>query len=218
MGYDWGNVDRRRFLALAGAGGLGLVGGLTGFAQAASGATSATVWQLDRDWGYPRGPYGKTRLVSRASRRAAQNRIALSEQQALDTNLHPCSFAPAVAHTVCAATLAALWDDRSYEWTNPWNGTVVRVLDRRHLSAAEAARLDGACTPTPGDSVLLRADGRAGDSAANDSVDPRATLPNTGVGPSRLVAAGIAAVFGGVIAIRRSEHHAAGPSERGPQR
>lgn len=162
------------------------------------------MWQLDPDWGYPRGPHAKTRLVSNASRRAAQNRIALSEEDALEMNLHLCSFAPAVAHTVCAATFADLWQRHSYGWTNPSSGTVVQVLDRRHLSAVDAARIDGACGSIAGEAVGLPAGAGAG--RAPD--DPLVVLPRTGGVRGELAVAGVAALIGGVVAMRRGGNRA----------
>jgi hypothetical protein len=199
MSSETRGVDRRGFLALAGAGGLALVAGSAGSARAASAGPTITVWQLDPDWGYPRGPHAKTRLISRASRRAAANRYALSEQDALDMNLHLCSFAPAVERTVSAATFGGLWDLVSYEWTNPSSGTVVRVLDRRHLSAAEAASLDRAAAPAAGGGTGLPATA----AAARDADDPVGVLPFTGGIQGELVAVGVAALIGGAVAIRQ---------------
>ena len=121
-------------------------------------------------------------------------------------NLHLCSFAPAVARTVCAAAFADLWQRRSYEWTSPWSGSVVRLLDRRHLSASEVAYLDGACAAETHESGPRGSDAngvRGGSGASGD--DPSGTLPFTG-GPHRgLAAAGVAALISGAIALRRGE-------------
>ena len=123
-------------------------------------------------------------------------------------NLHLCSFAPAVARTVCAAAFADLWQRRSYEWTNPWSGSVVRLLDRRHLSESEVAYLNGACVVETHESGPRSSDagGVSGASGASgDRDNPSGTLPFTG-GPHRgLAAAGVAALISGAIAIRRGE-------------
>jgi hypothetical protein len=212
MPTDAGGLDRRRFLGVAGVGALSVFAGSVSKAQAASTGQAVAVWQLDPDWGYPRGAHAKTRLVSRASRRAAQNRFALSEQEALDMNLHLCSFAPAVMRTVCADTFVDLWQRRSYEWTNPWSGRVARVLDRRHLSLSDAAQLEGACVAGAGE--LVSFDTLA--STATARHDP-GTLPFTGGAQRELAAVGVAALVSGVIAMRQGKRwtdHAAAESER----
>jgi TAT (twin-arginine translocation) pathway signal sequence len=97
--------------------------------------TTTTVWMLAADWGYPRGPGGKTHLVSRASRNAAANRLARTQQDALDMNLHKCSYAPAIGVEVCQARADAAFATSAADWTSPWNGTTVSVLDLRRLPA-----------------------------------------------------------------------------------
>ncbi len=78
----------------------------------------------------------------------------------------------------------------------------MRVLDRRHLSGAEAASLDGACTPDPSELELRP----TGASRTNEPGVANATLPPTGAVSTKLAAAGVAALLGGVIAIRRGKH------------
>jgi len=95
-----------------------------------------TVWRLDADWGYPRGPHGKTKLTSKASRTAAANRWALTEQDALDMNLHLCSWAPAIAVQVNKCAFMEIWDHNgsgAYTWHNPWKDIDVRIFDERCL-------------------------------------------------------------------------------------
>ena len=100
--------NRREFLVVGGAAAASLAFvASTGMSAAATGCTdgscsTTTVWMLEPDWGYAWGPHAKTRLISRASRGAAANRVARTEADALDMNLHRCSFAPAVAVSVCA--------------------------------------------------------------------------------------------------------------------
>lgn len=101
-----------------------------------------TAWRLDPDWGYPRGPHGKTRLESKASRNAAKNRWALTEQDALDMNLHLCSWAPAVPVEVQTCAFMHIWNHNgagSYEWKNPWNDTKVQIFDERCLPHIDAS-------------------------------------------------------------------------------
>lgn len=95
-----------------------------------------TVWRLSSDWGYPRGPHGKTRLESKASLNAAKNRWALTEQDALDMNLHLCSWAPAEAVEVNKCAFMEIWDHNgagSYVWRNKWKDVDVRIFDERCL-------------------------------------------------------------------------------------
>jgi hypothetical protein len=167
-----------------------------------------TVWQLASDWDEPRGPNGKTSLISRASRRAAQNRYTLTESNALDMNLHPGSWAPAVPIEVCAEAFTSLWGELSYQWHNPWLAKAVPLLDVRTVGSVGngADRLNHA--------LLL---GRAGSEAGSEacaagvvlSAEPSVTvfadvLPFTGVP----VAAGVVSAAGmlvtGLVALRIS--------------
>lgn len=118
---------------------LGGVAVLTAGAAAFGGSAGATtrdtitVWQLATEWREPRGPHGKTRLRSRASRNAARHRFALTRADAENMNLHKCSWAPAVPVVVSRQRFLELWDVLAYDWTNPWNGQTVRLLDSRHV-------------------------------------------------------------------------------------
>ena len=59
---------RRQFCwGVAGAATLLAAGVGTGVASAAPSVDVIDVFKLNPDWGYPRGPHGKTRLVSAAS-------------------------------------------------------------------------------------------------------------------------------------------------------
>ncbi len=126
------NLHRRHVLYAAGVLGTATAIGM-GDAGAAPAGDSLVVWKLNADWGYPRGPHGKTRLRSAASRNAAKYRYALSEPDAIAMNLHRCSYAPAVAITVTRSRFMSLWDQLSYEWRNPDTGQTVRLLDARHV-------------------------------------------------------------------------------------
>lgn len=98
------------------------------------------VWHLQTDWGFPRGPHGKTKLKSKASKIAAKHRWALTEQDALDMNLHLCSWAPAVPVLVNKCAFMSIWDHDgagSYTWANPWNGADVNLFDTRCLAHIE---------------------------------------------------------------------------------
>jgi hypothetical protein len=163
-------------------------------------AETMTVWRLDPDWGYPRGPHGKTRLVSRASRTAARHRYALSERDALDMNLHLCSFAPAVAIEVRRDEFMALWDELAYRWSNPWLGGSVWVLDDRH-----ASRLAG------GPDLLARAlspgsatDGTCEVEGADRDAVASGVLPFTGIAGLGAPALGAGLLVSGMIGVRRA--------------
>ncbi len=150
--------DRRQFL-VAGAASIAAIASVDFFSASAHAATTCgagsctttTVWMLDPDWGYARGPHGKTRLVSAASRRAAANRVARTEAEALDMNLHQCSFAPAVAVDVCAARADDAFAAGAADWNNPWNGATVSVLDLRRLPAGSDLFGCPAATPAIAD-------------------------------------------------------------------
>lgn len=137
-------LARRTFLIGAGAVGATVaIPVATASAQdSGSGGTCAddcetmTVWRLDPDWGYARGPHNKTKLESNASRQAAKNRWALTKRDALDMNLHKCSWAPAVPVEVDKCAFMEIWDHNgagSYEWKNPWNQASVQIFDERCL-------------------------------------------------------------------------------------
>lgn len=202
-----GELSRRSLFKKAGAAaGVGVVALSMGtsYAAAANGETM-TVWRLDPDWGYPRGPHGKTRLRSRASLNAAAHRYALTEQDALDMNLHLCSFAPAVPVEVCTAEFMYLWDELAYEWQNPWKDTQVAILDDRcvdHVpNGAEvlARALQGPSAPTaaPGPTPTPPA------STASASA-PSPALAVTGSSTSTTALAGGAAIIAGAMLRWRS--------------
>lgn len=177
-------LARRSFLA-----GIGAVGAAVAIPTAAANAfqgdgsghtctdkcETMTVWRLDADWGYARGPHGKTKLESKASLNAAKNRWALTEQDALDMNLHKCSWAPAVPVEVNTCAFMEVWEHNgagAYDWQNPWNGTLPRIFDERCLPHIDdtgqlwkraldtrcqktaSPSFGGAILPTPADAVV----------------------------------------------------------------
>lgn len=145
-------ITRRRMLqTMAGVAGAGVIGAMPASAAECRPCPTMTVWHLETDWAQPRGPHGKTRLVSRASRRAAQHRYALTEQDALDMNLHLCSYAPATQVEVCREAFMELWDELSYQWDSPWLARSVRIMDIRHVAGMSGgeALLGHALMETP---------------------------------------------------------------------
>jgi hypothetical protein len=209
-------VARRHVLWAAGA-----LGGATAvvWSAAPAGATpTAVVWQLDPDWGYPRGPHGKTRLRSNAARQAAAHRYALTQADAEAMNLHKCSFAPPVAVPIDDESFATLWGSLSYDWTNPATGQVVRILDDRHvgriprgdelLAAALAGPAGGLPISTSagtsagaGAGATTEATGAAGSGGTNGS-SGGAGLALTGSTTTTVAAAGASALVVGIAALR----------------
>lgn len=175
--------------------------------------TTMTVWKLESDWGRPRGPHGKTRLRSKASRRAAAHRYALTRADAEAMNLHKCSFAPAVAVTVDAAAFTTLWDSLSYEWTSNWSGRRVRLLDTRHVDRlrggttllGRALSPSAPTTPTtsarPGGTASETGSVPAGSANGARATAPR-TLALTGGDSPGLVVMALGAVGAGIAALR----------------
>ena len=221
-------VARRHVLWAAGA-----LGGATAvvWSAAPAGATpSAVVWQLDPDWGYPRGPHGKTRLRSNAARQAAAHRYALTQADAEAMNLHKCSFAPPVAVPIDDESFATLWGSLSYDWTNPATGQVVRILDDRHvgriprggelLAAALAGPAEGLPISTSaGTSAGAGAGATTEATGAAGAAEPAATataagsdgtngssggagLALTGSTTTTVAAAGASALVVGIAALR----------------
>lgn len=190
-------VSRRQVLlgaALTGLG-LGLAGGLRRPSRAAAAACDGTcgtltAWMLEPDWGHPRGPNGKTRLISRASRRAAAHRLARSAADAEDMNLHLCSFAPPRPVQVCEHRFLAAWDRYARPWRNPWKGVTVRLLDTRWLPAD----LDLWSCPASETPVVPASTGTAG----------TAGLAGTGLDPRAAVVAGAGALAAGAILAGRA--------------
>ncbi len=183
-------VSRRQVLVGAALTGLGVAAGV--FRPARSGAATCdgtcgtlTAWMLESDWGVPRGPNGKTRLRSRASRQAAAHRLARSAADAEHMNLHRCSFAPPRPVQVCEHRFLAAWDRYARPWRNPWKGVTVRLLDTRWLPA----ELDLWSCP-----------------ASEAPVVPTSTrttgLAGTGLDPRVPLALGAGAVAGGVLLAR----------------
>ena len=196
-------VGRRRFL------GWGLAGSATFMAAGlptpagAADCDTMEIYMLESDWGYPRGPGSKVRLVSQASRNAAMHRVARSRADAEAMNLHLCSHAPAVARTVRRAEFEAFWAASSYVWTSPWSGLDVRILDLRHVYAlpdgpARWDQVNRPCDPTPRSGAL------GSRAVAAPGAAPRGTLPRTGA-DGRIARAGAVLVGTGaaLMALRR---------------
>lgn len=104
--------------------------------SAAGGCESMTVWVLSPAWDTPRGPHGKTELKSKASLIAAKHRWALTETDALNMNLHKCSWAPAVPVQVRRKEFMEIWNHNgagAYRWSNPWNNSTPEIFDTRCL-------------------------------------------------------------------------------------
>jgi len=98
------------------------------------------VYRLQSSWDLPRGPHGKTTLSSNASKTAAKHRWALTQNDALNMNLHKCSWAPAEAVVVAKEPFMQIWSSDhagSYTWKNPWNGSAPRIYDSRCLEHLE---------------------------------------------------------------------------------
>ena len=170
--------------------------------QSVAAATTVTVWRLDPDWGYPRGPHGKTRLRSRASRNAAAHRYARTEADAVAMNLHRCSFAPAVPVEVDGAAFAEPWNSLAAPWTNPWNGEVVEILDDRHVGRIPTGpQLHAAAFGTGGSMTDGPGGGDADAGAAQGSPAGAAALALTGSSTSTAVAIGFGAISSGVAAL-----------------
>jgi hypothetical protein len=201
--------NRRQFLAAGGTAlaAIALVDALaspvSALGSGCSGGSCATgtAWVLQSDWATPRGPHGKTRLVSNASRAAATNRLARSEAEALDMNLHVCSWAPAVSIGVCPTQLETAFASFGREWQNPWNGARVTVIDRRWLPADFDLSVCPASAETsrPGSTQI---------SGEREAVGPgpssARSLAITGSSTRRLLFTGIAATLTGGAAWRIS--------------
>ncbi|HPU38041.1 MAG TPA: hypothetical protein PLS63_00600 [Microthrixaceae bacterium] len=169
-------LHRRHVLYAAGVLGTVTAIGMTD-AGAAPESDSLVVWKLSPDWGYPRGPHGKTRLRSAASRNAAKYRYALSESDAIAMNLHRCSYAPAVAITVTRSGFMTLWDQLSYGWHNPDTGQVVRILDGRHVR--RLTRGDELLSQALTDPTSMPATAPTGAPAAPSGSPASSAAPNT---------------------------------------
>ncbi len=180
--------------------GLAVVGLNSGRAQAATcgPCPRMTVWHLETDWAQARGPHDKTRLVSRASRRAAQHRYALTEADALDMNLHLCSWAPAAMTEVCSEAFMSLWDEASYVWHNPWLDKSVHIFDIRSVAALPdgEARLVHALSP---DDMGSECPADPDDVGADGVVS---SLPFTGVSALAPALVGAGLIVGGLVALR----------------
>ena len=168
-------------------------GAVTSSGCRAGSCATGTSWMLATDWTEPRGPHGKTRLESRASRTAAANRLARSEAEALDMNLHLCSWAPAVEVPVCASQLDSAFAAYGRTWQNPWNGSQVSLVDRRWLPADFDVFTCPASTP-------------AGSG-----------LAVTGVSSRRLLFTGIAATLTGGVVLRLRSRAARSPGDQSPR-
>lgn len=231
-------VGRRQMLCTVGAaivvGGTGVVW-VDDAAAAESTRRTRTVWRLDPDWGYPRGPHGKTRLNSRASRSAAQHRYALTRQDAERMNLHLCSFAPAIPVVVDADAFDELWTGLSHQWTSPRSGITVRLLDDRQVGrlvdgdetlrialGAQDQAIERTHTAGPGVESNRAPEATSSQdpgSAPTSSTTPASSAPVpthlalTGAGVRAMVGAGAAALSAGVVMLRSRRGGDAAPPE-----
>lgn len=203
-------ITRRRLIQV-GIGSIGAMAMHSNPAMADSCVTCPrmTVWHLETNWAQPRGPNGKTRLVSRASRRAAQHRYALTNQDALDMNLHLCSWAPASATEVCRETFMGLWNELAYEWNSPWLGRSVRLFDIRHVTRVTDGEERLAHALLQGDLSSYHCTPSA---AAGGAV---ASLPLTGLSVVGASAAGAGLVLTGLITLRINRHRGRHVAARG---
>jgi hypothetical protein len=198
--------SRRQFLALGGAVAVAAAcydavpsSALAATSSGCSGdaCSTGTAWILDPAWGYARGPHAKTRLVSGASRAAAANRIARTEADALNMNLHQCSWAPAIPTSVCATQFDAAFDAYARDWDNPWNATTVPLLDKRWLPAD----FELTVCPVSTDPSQPRSGAMTEGAQATSPATPTAAdvLAFTGDGTRRLLFAGVGAVLVGTV-------------------
>jgi hypothetical protein len=199
--------SRRQFLAFAGAVAFATAcsdavpsSALAATSSGCSGdaCSTGTAWILDPAWGYARGPHAKTRLVSGASRAAAANRIARTEADALNMNLHQCSWAPAIPTSVCATQFDAAFDKYARDWDSPWNDTTVTLLDKRWLPADfELTVCPVSTDPSP--SQPRSSTMTAGADATTPAPATADVLAFTGGGTRRLLFAGAGAVLVGTV-------------------
>jgi hypothetical protein len=213
--------SRRQFLAFAGAVAVATAcsdalpsSALATTSSGCSGdaCSTGTAWILDPAWGYARGPHAKTRLVSGASRAAAANRIARTEADALNMNLHQCSWAPAIPTPVCATQFDAAFDAYARDWDNPWNETTVPLLDQRWLPAD----LELTVCPVSTDPSQPRSSTMTEGAHATSPATPTAdALAFTGGGTRRLLFAGVGAVLVGTV-LRRLDRSSSTVGARQP--
>jgi hypothetical protein len=206
--------SRRQFLAFAGAVAVATAcsdavpsSALAATSSGCSGdaCSTGTAWILDPAWGYARGPHAKTRLVSGASRAAAANRIARTEADALNMNLHQCSWAPAIPTSVCATQFDAAFGKYARDWDSPWNDTTVPLLDKRWLPADFDLTVCPVSTdPSQPRSSPITAGAHATPPATADAKATADALAFTGGGTRRLLFAGVGAVLVGTL-LRRLE-------------
>jgi hypothetical protein len=126
----------------------------------------------------------------------------LTEADALDMNLHLCSWAPAASTEVCSEAFMGLWDEAAYDWHNPWLDKPVHIFDIRSVAAladgearlAHALLVDdmgsGVCPPDPAD---------PDDVAVGGVV---ASLPFTGVSALAPAVTGAGLILTGLVALR----------------
>jgi hypothetical protein len=128
----------------------------------------------------------------------------LTEADALDMNLHMCSWAPAVSTEVCGDAFMSLWSEVAYDWHNSWLNRQVRILDIRGVAALP-----------DGESQLAHAffeDGSGSGSCPSDNVGGGAvgaggvvnSLPFTGVSALAPALSGAGLVLTGLVALRVS--------------
>lgn len=181
-------ISRRRFVLF----GLGVGSTVGAFAVPAGAAatpspTTATLWRLSADWGYPAGPKGRTRCKGRACHLHAANKIYATEADALAGRLHICCMAQPVAFEVPIEVhheLTSLPPSPGPALGDRRHDEVVQALERAALAAHESSH--HAAPPSR----------------------PPATLASTGSSVAMLTAGGVALGTLGATALaisRRNE-------------
>jgi len=138
-------ISRRRFVLV----GLG-IGSTAGAFAVPAGAvatpspTTATLWRLSADWGYPAGPKGRTRCRGRACHLHAANKIYATETDALAGRLHICCVAQPVSFEVPIEVhneLSNLPPSPGPALGDRRHDEVAQALERAALAAHESSRL-----------------------------------------------------------------------------
>ncbi len=197
-------VGRRRFLLLGIDGSAAALVGGTSLHAAAVSSTTAAVWRLSADWGYPVPPKNRTRCHCKACRNHANNKVFASKSAALANRVHSCCVCQPYSIDLLAADSAALFA------SNPSGGIDLRNRDTRgRFEAADLRSLApvpdpptrSMGTPPVGSSrVLAEAPSPAKAPVAEPS--RAANLPVTGADHDAvLVPAGVLVVAGVAAAV-----------------
>jgi hypothetical protein len=177
-----------------------LVGG-TSLHVGATSSTTAQVWRLSADWGYPVPPKNRTRCQCKACRNHAANKVFASKSVALASRIHSCCVCQPYSIELLAADSAGLFASNPSGTVDLRNSDIRVRFDaavRRSLAPVPDPPARSMGTPVVGASRVLAEAPAPTDAVAEPSRS--AALPVTGADHDGVLMAAGALVLAGAAA------------------